>query len=165
MMRRTRSDRDIEAQLRADRPEPTPEVTRAISERVRPRRGLMGGLARVPLGPAAGLTAIVAAVGLALGGGSAALNTAGDALNVRKSKTKVAAAPAIQQYEEGEVLICVYGYAEHNVNPEIAATLVASGVAEYGPCPDSIFSPGFSFNPSSTTSSRRSTATQRSRGR
>ena len=46
-MRRTKrgSDRDIEARLRADRPEPTPEVTRAISDRVRPRRGFMGGLA------------------------------------------------------------------------------------------------------------------------
>lgn len=165
MMRRNRSDRDIEAQLRAARPEPTPEVTRAISERVRPRRGLMGGLARVPLGPAVGLTAIVAAVGLALGGGSAALNTAGDALNVRKSKVKAAAAPSIQQYEEGDVVICVYGYAEHTVSQEIADELVAKGVAEYGPCPPSIFSPGFTFSPFSTFSSQRSTTTQRLRGR
>ena len=173
MMGRNRSDRDIEAQLRATRPEPPPEVTRAISERVRPRRGLLGGLARVPLGPAAGLTAIVAAVGLALGGGSAALNTAGDALNVRKSKVRSTQAPSIQQYEEGDVVICVYGYAEHTVSQEIAEELVAAGVAEYGPCPDSIFSPGFTFNPgflnpfSTTTASRRSTATQRSslRGR
>ena len=140
-MRRNRSDRDIEAQLRAARPEPTPEVAHAIADRVRPRRGLMGGLARVPLGPAAGLTAIAVAATLALGGGTAAVNTAGDALNVRKSKTKVAAAPAIQQYAEEDVVICVYGYAEHTVSPEIAATLVASGVAEYGPCPSSIFNP------------------------
>ncbi|HYF27018.1 MAG TPA: hypothetical protein VD931_14840 [Baekduia sp.] len=40
-----------------------------------------------------------------------------------------------------DVVICVYGYAEHTVSPEIAATLVASGVAEYGPCPPSIFNP------------------------
>ena len=140
-MRRNRSDRDIEAQLRAARPEPTPEVAHAIADRVRPRRGLMGSLARVPLGPAAGLTAIAVSATLALGGGTAALNTAGDALNVRKSKTKVAAAPAIQQYAEEDVVICVYGYAEHTVSPEIAATLVASGVAEYGPCPSSIFNP------------------------
>jgi len=141
MMRRNRSDRDIEPQLHAARPEPTPEITRAISENVRPRRSFMGGLSRVPLGPAAGLTAIVAAVGLALGGGSAALSTAGDALNVRKSKTRVAAAPSINQYAEEDVVICVYGYAEHTVNPSAAATLVAAGVAEYGPCPSSIFNP------------------------
>lgn len=142
MMRRTRrgSDRDIEAQLRDERPEPRPELTRAIADRVRPRRrGLMGGLARVPLTPAAGLTAIVLAVALALGGGTAALNTAGDALNVRKAKTKVAEAPSIQQYEEGDVLVCYYGFTEHTVSPEIAAISVAEGVAEYGPCPDSIF--------------------------
>lgn len=144
MMRRTRrgSDRDIEAQLRDARPEPRPEVTRAIADRVRPRRrGLMGGLGRVPLTPVAGLTAIVLAVALALGGGTAALNTAGDALNVRKAKTKVAEAPSIQQYEEEDVVICVYGFAEHTVNPEIAAELVEQGVAEYGPCPSSIFNP------------------------
>lgn len=140
-MRRNRSDRDIEAQLRAARPEPTPEVAHAIADRVRPRRGFMGSLARVPLGPAAGLTAIAVSATLALGGGTAALNTAGDALNVRKSKTKVAAAPAIQQYADEDVVICVYGYAEHTVSPEIAATLVASGVAEYGPCPSTIFNP------------------------
>lgn len=141
MMRRNRSDRDIEAQLRAARPEPTSEVTRAISERVRPRRGLIGGLSRVPLGPAAGLTAIVAAVGLALGGGGAALNTAGDTLDIRKSKVRAAQAPSIQQYEEQEVLVCINGFAEHMVDPEIAATLVASGVATYGPCPPSIVNP------------------------
>lgn len=141
MMGRDRSDRGIDAQLRAARPEPSPEVTRAISERVRPRRGLMGGLARVPLGPAAGLTAIVAAVGLALGGGSAALNTAGDALNVRKSQVRAAQAPSTQQYEEGDVVICIYGYAEHIVSQEIADELVAQGVAEYGPCPSTIFNP------------------------
>ncbi len=131
---RRRSDRDIEARLRAARPEPTAQVTRAIADRVRPRRGLTAGLARVPLGPAAGLSAIVVAVMLALGGGSAALNTAGDALNVRKSKAKTAAAPSIQQYGQQDVVICVYGYAEHTVSPSIAAQLVASGVAEYGPC-------------------------------
>jgi hypothetical protein len=139
---RRRSDRDIEAQLRAARPEPTPEVTRAISDRVRPRRGLMSGLARVPLGPAAGLTAIAVSVMLALGGGTAALNTAGDALNVRKSKTvKAAVAPAGDQYGDGDVVICVYGYAEHTVSQQIADELVAQGVAEYGPCPSSIFNP------------------------
>ena len=143
-MRRTRLDRDIEAQLRAARPEPTAEVTRAISDRVRPRRGLMGGLSRVPLGPVAGLTAIVVAVVLALGGAGAALNTAGDSTNVRKSKSsRVQAAPAINQYEEvdDDVVICVYGYAEHEVDADIAATLVATGVAEYGPCPSSSFNP------------------------
>jgi hypothetical protein len=147
--RRNRSDRDIEAQLRAARPEPTPEVTRAISDRVRPRRGLMGGLAHVPLGPVGGLTAIVAAVALALGGAGAALNVAGDSTNVRKAKTakstkktQARQAPAINQYQEDEdVLICVYGYAEHTVSQETAATLVGLGIAEYGPCPSSIFNP------------------------
>ena len=148
MSRRNRSERDIEAQLRAARPEPSPEIVDAIFERARPRRGLMGGLARVPLGPVGGLTAIVVAVVLALGGAGAALNTAGDATNVRKAKSAKAKtaqtrqAPAINQYEEtDDVVICVYGYAEHTVSPEIAATLVASGVAEYGPCPSSIFNP------------------------
>ena len=142
-MRRTRrgADRDIEAKLRAARPEPAPKVTRAISERVRPRRGLMGGLARVPLGLAGGMTAIVVAVALALGGGTSALNTAGDALNLRTSKAKTAEAPSVRQYEEEDVVICVYGFAEHTVSPEIAAELVATGVAEYGPCPSTIFNP------------------------
>ncbi len=137
-MRRTRSDRDIEAQLRSTRPEPTPEVTRAIADRVRPRRGVMGSLARVPLGLAGGLTAIVVAVALALGGGTAALNTAGDALNVRSSKAKVAQAPSIQQYEEDdEVVICVFGFIEQEVSPLYAAIAVELlGIAEYGPCDD-----------------------------
>jgi len=142
MMRRNRSDRDIEAQLRAARPEPTRELTREISESVRPRRSFMGGLSRVPLGPAAGLTAIAAAVGLALGGGSAALSTAEDALNVRKSKTRVVQqAPSTNQYAQEEVLVCINRFAEHMVSPEIAAELVAQGVATYGPCPPSIFNP------------------------
>jgi hypothetical protein len=107
----------------------------------------MGGLARMPLGPVAGLTAIVAAVALALGGAGAALNTAGDATNVRKAKTaksakRVQAAPAVNQYEENdEVLVCINGFAEHMVSPEIAAELVASGSATYGPCPPGIFNP------------------------
>ena len=121
MLRRTKrgSDGDIEAQLRDARPEPTPEVTRAISDRVRPRRGFMGSLARVPLGPVGGLTAVVVVVALALGGGTSALNTAGDALNVRSSKAKVAKvsqAPSIQQYDD-EVVICVGGTAEFEVSP------------------------------------------------
>ena len=138
-MRRTRRgpDRDIEAQLRAARPEPTPEVTRAISDRVRPRRGLMGSLARVPLGLAGGLTAIVVAVALALGGGTSALNTAGEALNVRSSKAKVAQTQAIRPYaDDDDVLICVLGIIEQEVSPLIAAIQVAFGIAEYGPCDD-----------------------------
>jgi hypothetical protein len=139
-MRRTKrgSDRDIEAQLRAARPEPTPEVTRAIADRVRPRRGVMGSLARVPLGPIGGLTAVVVVVALALGGGTAALNTAGDALNIRSSKAKVAKvsqAPSIQQYDD-DVVICVAGTSEVEVSPEVAAFLVGFGIAEFGPCPD-----------------------------
>jgi len=95
----------------------------------------MSGLARVPLGPAAGLTAIVVSVMLALGGGTAALNTAGDALNVGKSKAaKTAVAPAGDQYDDEEVLVCINGFAEHFVAPDIAAELVALGVATYGPC-------------------------------
>lgn len=139
-MRRTKqgSDRDIEARLRAARPEATPEVTRAISDRVRPRRGFIGSLARVPLGPIGGLTAIVVVVALALGGGTAALNTAGDALNIRSSKAKVAKvsqAPSIQQYDD-DVLVCIFGTSEAELSPDTAAFLVAFGVAEYGPCPD-----------------------------
>lgn len=147
-MRRNRSGGNIDEQLRATRPEPVDELTRAISDRVRPRRGLMGGLARVPLGPVGGLTAIVLAVVLALGGAGAALNTAGDATNVRKAKSvkqkkaQTRAAPAINQYQEDdEVLVCINGFAEHMVSPSIAATLIASGVATPGPCPPSIFNP------------------------
>jgi hypothetical protein len=139
-MRRTKrgSDRDIEEQLRAARPEPTPEVTRAISDRVRPRRGFMGSLARVPLGPIGGLTAVVVVVALALGGGTAALNTAGNALNVRSSKAKVAKvsqAPSIQQYDD-DVLVCVAGTSEVELSPGVASFLVGIGIAEFGPCPD-----------------------------
>ena len=137
-MRRNKrgSDRDIETQLRAARPEPAPEVTRAIADRVRPRRGLMGGLARVPLGLAGGLTAIVVAVALALGGATAAVNTAGDALNVRKAKVaKVAEAPSTRQYEEEDVLVCVFGIQEQYQSPTNAAILVGFGFATYGPCP------------------------------
>lgn len=140
-MRRSKrgSDRDIEAQLRAARPEPTAEVTRAISDRVRPRRGILGNLARVPLGMAGGLTAIVVAVALALGGGTAAVNTAGDALNMRASKAQVAQAPSIQQYDD-DVLICVMGLFEQEVSPLIASVLVGFGIAEYGPCGGGVFS-------------------------
>jgi hypothetical protein len=139
-MRRTKrgSDRDIEDRLRAARPEPTPELTRDISDRVRPRRGFMGGLARVPLGPIGGLTAVVVVVALALGGGSSALNTAGNALNIRSSKAKVARvqqAPSIQQYND-DVLICVANTSEVEVSPTTAAFLVGFGIAQYGPCPD-----------------------------
>lgn len=42
--------------------------------------------------------------------------------------------PASGGDDDEDVLICVYGYAEHLVSQEIADTLVASGVAEYGPC-------------------------------
>ena len=141
MLRRTKrgSDGDIEAQLRAARPEATPEVTRAISDRVRPRRGFMGSLARVPLGPVGGLTAVVVVVALALGGGASALNTAGDALNIRSSKAKVAKvsqAPSIQQYDDEDVVICVANTSEVEVSPDLAAFLVGFGIAEYGPCPD-----------------------------
>jgi hypothetical protein len=136
-MRRTRRDaeRDLEAQLRAARPAPTAEVTRAIADHVRPRRGVMGTLARVPLGLAGGLTAIVVAVALALGGGTAALNSAGNALNVRSSKVKVAQAPAIQQYDDDDdVLICTFGITQ-DVSPLIAAIQVGLGISTYGPCP------------------------------
>ncbi len=140
MTRRTKrgSDRDIEARLRAARPEPDPEVTRAISERVRPRRGFMGSLARVPLGPLGGLTAVVVVVALALGGASSALSTAGNALNMSSSKAKVAQvsqAPSIQQYDD-DVLICIAGVSEVEVSPQIAGFLVGFGIAQYGPCPD-----------------------------
>ena len=43
--------------------------------------------------------------------------------------------PPLPPVEEGDVVICVYGYAEHTVSQEIADELVAKGVAEYGPCP------------------------------
>jgi hypothetical protein len=110
-------------------------MTRAISDRVRPRRSFMGSLARVPLGPVGGLTAVVVAVALAFGGGSSALNTAGDALNVRSSKTKVvrAQAPSANQYDN-DVVVCINHFYTTTVSPSAAATLVAFGAATYGPC-------------------------------
>ena len=114
-------DRDIEAQLRSDAPEPSAELTRAISDRVRPRRSLMHGLSRVPLGVAGGLSAIAVTVALALGGGGAATGTAGDAANV--------------QYED-EVVICIGEDVTITEDADTAAILVASGAATYGSCPD-----------------------------
>jgi hypothetical protein len=64
----------------------------------------------------AGLTALAVSVALALSGAAGIVGVAGG------------------QYEE-EVLVCINGFAEQMVSPEIAATLVAAGVAEYGPCP------------------------------
>ena len=125
-------DRDVEAQLRANRPEPSPELTSAIADRVRPRRSVLSGLARVPVGLAAGVSAIVVTVALALGAGSA-VTPAQDTSNLRSQAKAAAIAPASHEYDE-DVTICVYGFATHEVDADSAATLVALGVAEYGPC-------------------------------
>ena len=53
-------DHELEAQLRDARPEPRPEFSQAIADRVRPRRnGLKPGLTRIRLALAAALTALV----------------------------------------------------------------------------------------------------------
>ena len=114
-------DRDIETQLRSDRPEPSPELTEAISDRVRPRHSVMGGLRRVPLGVAGGLSAIAATVAIALAGGTAALGTASNSANV--------------QYED-EVVICIGDEVTITEDAETAAILVGSGAATFGPCDD-----------------------------
>lgn len=64
------SDRALDAELRAARPEPTPEVTRAIADRVRPRQ--TAGTHRfghVHLALAGGLTALVLTPVVAMGFG------------------------------------------------------------------------------------------------
>jgi hypothetical protein len=64
------SDRALDAELRAARPEPTPEVTQAIADRVRPRQTAGSHrFGRVHLALAGGLTALVLTPVVAMGFG------------------------------------------------------------------------------------------------
>ena len=64
------SDRALDAALRAARPEPSPEITRAIADGVRPRRTAgTHRFARVHLALAGGLTALVLTPVVAMGFG------------------------------------------------------------------------------------------------
>jgi len=111
-------DHELDAALLASRPEPAAELTQAIAQSVRPRKnGLKRRIGRVPVVLVAGVAAVAMMPVVAMGvGGSDRVSAAGE------------------QYEEEDVVICVYGYAEHTVSPDIAADLVDSGVATYGPC-------------------------------
>lgn len=122
------NDHELEAALRASRPEPAAEVTQAIAERVRPRQGLLKRrIGRVPVVLVGGIAALALTPVVAVG--VPGLSPQGQPSAFQ------------EQYEEGDVVICVYGYAEHEVSQEVADELVAAGVAEYGPCPSTIFNP------------------------
>ncbi len=128
-------DRELEAQLRARRPEPRPEVTRAIADRVRPSRSGREGLSRVPLGLAGGLTAIVLAVVIALGGGSYPLDVAREALNVENaSKSNRPPPPEEDQYGRRVVVCMADGRTQRVVTEQEAEELVRTGQATRGPC-------------------------------
>lgn len=126
-------DRDLEAQLRAARPEPRPELTQAIADRMRSSRssGFLQAVSRVPLGLAGGLTAVFLAVVIALGGGSYPLDAARDALNLQNTAHETPP-PTRDQYDTN-VSVCKNGQTIL-VPAQEARRLVASGEATRGPC-------------------------------
>lgn len=118
-------DRGLEDELRAARPEPTVELTQAIADDVRPRHSLLKRrVGRAQLAIAGGVAALALTPVVALSGKSA---------HRMFTQDRVSALGA-EYDDDDEVVICVNGFATHSVSPSIAATLVASGVATYGPC-------------------------------
>lgn len=129
-------DAELEARLRAGRPEPRPEVTRTITDRVRPRHGgSQRGLRRAPLGLAGGLTAFVLTAAIVLGGWSAPTDAAHRFFNFPSAQQTqvVAAAPTANQYDT-DVTVCVLGFFEMRLSPLAAQTMISFGLAQPGPC-------------------------------
>ncbi len=129
-------DSDLEQQLRAGRPEPKPELTEQIADRVRPRRsGFVRGLNRVPLGVAGVFSAGVLVAVIALGGAGSSLNAAGDALDLQNAaKNGSVGAAAVDEYGP-RVNICINGQATLRVQSSLAVKLIADGIAVAGKCP------------------------------
>jgi hypothetical protein len=137
MSSRKRDDRELEDELRAARPEPRPEIARAIADDVRPRRSaFMRRASRLQLAMAGSIVALAVTPVVAMGfggfGGFGALKSS-PIQNVFKSQDRSA---SIAEYDDDDVVICVAGTSEVEVSQAIAASLVGSGIAEYGPCPD-----------------------------
>ena len=89
--RNRRSDRALEAQLRAARPEPTPEVTEAIADGVRTRQAAgTRRFGRLHLALAGGLTALVLTPVVATGFGG--IGSFGKATKTTKASAKSGAA-------------------------------------------------------------------------
>lgn len=145
MMRfsRRNPDRELERKLRAGRPEPTAEMTKAITDRVRPRRaGFKGGL-HVPLGLAGGLSAIVLTVAIAFGGAPAvsggtpapAPHTQNAAFGLGGLFPRRPTPPpaAINQYGNQRT-ICVLGLIQLRLPTPVARLLVGIGLARLGSC-------------------------------
>lgn len=133
-------DRDLEAQLRGARPEPRPEITRAIAGHVRPRRGgLIGGLGRIPLTMAGGLTAMVLIAVVALGGASYPLDAASKVLQLENLKVITPSinygsnTPTNQQYG-GRSDVCVGGFVKLRLYTNEANLLVQQGLVVFGSC-------------------------------
>lgn len=127
-------DSELDAQLRAARPEPRPEVTHAIADDLRGRRsGLMRGFGRVPLGLAGGLSALMVAAVIALGGVSAPVDAVGSALNFQNAKTKATAKATADQYGT-RVNVCIAGVIQIRRSLAVANQLIAANVAVLGRC-------------------------------
>ena len=135
-------DRDLEARLRGARPEPTPEVTRAIADQVSPRRsGLIGGLGRIPVTAAGGLTAMVLIAVVALGGANYPIDAASKALNLENLKSispdiKYGSNQPVNAQYGSRSDICVGGFVQLRVFTFEANLLVAQGLAVIGQCSD-----------------------------
>lgn len=134
------SDRKLEADLRGGRPQPGPEVTRAIADRVRPRRrGVMASAERMRYSMAGGLTAVALVAVIALGGVSAPLNAAAEALNLQNlsarspSSSKVDNNATIDQYGP-RLYVCVGGSIRLRLAKSRADHLIAGGLAVAGVC-------------------------------
>lgn len=129
-------DRELEDQLHRDGPAAPPEISRAIADRVRPRRGrFVRGLHRVPLGVVGVSTAALVTAVVALGGAGATLDTAGSALNFQNTaKAKAAVSPAANQYG-GSITICVLN---GNITVRLPRALgqiqIVLGLATRGAC-------------------------------
>jgi hypothetical protein len=139
MSSRERDDRELEGELRAARPEPRPEIAKAIADEVRPRRSaFMRRASRLQLAMVGSIAALaltpVVAMGFGGFGGFGALKS-NPIQNVFKSQDRSA---SIAEYDDDDedVLVCVAGTSEVSVAPELAAFWVSLGIAEYGPCPD-----------------------------
>ena len=143
-------DRDLERKLRADRPEPSAEFTRSISDRVRPRRrGFARGGLYVPIGLAGGVSAVVLTIAIAFGGGAATVSpttvpstadTQNTALFRGFSFSPVRATPAPPQATQNQYgnfrTICLLGRTTITLPRAIAQLFVALGIATFGPCDD-----------------------------
>lgn len=134
------ADRKLEARLRAGRPEPSREVTRAIADRVRPRRaGFVHGLRRVPLGLSGGLAAIVLTATIAVAGGGFGLTSTSDSAKSQTAFHRTVVPPPTANQYGNRVTVCILGFVEVRLSRRAALILVRIGIAVNGPCGQSQF--------------------------